>query len=352
MRTWAIALSTVALLAAGCGSDEVTTPTAAPAATSSTSADIDVTAVEPRPTPEASATSTAAPRTTPSTPGSTLATSSTTTSTTSTTLSDAVEPRPSEPVVLSPSGIGPHPFGTARNVLEPWITAELGPPHIEEDSQHQVYDCNRWGCTLGVVMFWPEAGLRVGFADSTGSGVVAREAVLATWAVSTGDWWPGMVSIPAGSSARLSLPPIRLSTASGIGLGSTVTELNAAYPSAEFLAWNDSTFVPNGFYVPDGQLESSPLEGDLDWPSVVDIQTALNAGGANLVVDGVAGPLTRAALEEYRQTQQLADWTDVFALLGLSSPTPTATVVRLSAGQWWWELECGALEAAGITNDC
>ena len=131
-----------------------------------------------------------------------------------------------------------------------------------------------------------------------------------------------------------------------------MTELNAAYPSAEFIAWNDSTFVPNGFYIPDGQLESSRLEGDLDWPSVVDIQVALNAGGANLVVDGVVGPSTRAALEEYRQTQQVADWTEVFVLLGLSRPTPTASVVRLDAGQWWWELECGALEAAGITNEC
>ena len=157
MRTWTIALTTVALLAAGCGSDEVTTPTAAPAAPSSTSADTDVTAVEPPPTPEASATSTAVTPTTPSTPGSTTATSSTTTSTTSTTLGDAIGPHLSEPVVLSPSGIGPHPFGTARNVVEPWLTAELGPPQIEEDSQHQFYDCIRWGCTVGVVMLWPEA---------------------------------------------------------------------------------------------------------------------------------------------------------------------------------------------------
>jgi hypothetical protein len=119
-----------------------------------------------------------------------------------------------------------------------------------------------------------------------------------------------------------------------------------------FLAWNDSTSVPNGFYIPAGQLDGPQLEGDLDWPSVMGIQTALNAAGANLVVDGVAGPLTRAALEEYRQTQQVGDWAEVFALLGLSSPAPTATVVRLSAGQWWWELECGALEAAGITHDC
>ncbi len=352
MRTWVVALGTVALLVGACGSEEATAPTDTSATTGATAGASDLTSMASTPTLEPSATSTAVPVTTPSTPGPTVATSSATTSTPGTTISDAVETRSSEQVVLSPGGIGPHPFGTARHVVEPWLTTWLGTPQIEEDSQHQIAVCIQWGCTEGVVMFWPDAGLHVGFADSVDSGVATPDAVLAAWAVSIGDWWPGKVSIPAGSAPPRSLPPTHLATTSEIGLGSTVTELSEAYPAAEFLAWNDSTFVPNGFYVPDVGLGSPQLDGDLDWPSVVDIQTALNAAGANLVVDGVTGPLTRAALEEYRQTRQLADWAEVFTLLGLGEPSPTSAVVRLSAGQWWWELECGALEAAGITTDC
>jgi len=326
MRTWVIALSAVGPFAAACGSDGATTPPgAAPVATSSTSAE-----------------STAAPVTTSGPTGSAIGT----------TPGDTVETSPAGTVVLSSSGIATHQFGAARSVVEPWLTAELGPPDIDQDSQHQLAACVQWGCTQGVVMLWPEAGLRVGFADSTEPGSATGEAVLAAWTVSTGDWWPGRVSVVAGPIAPSSQPPIRLSTASGIGLGSAMSDLIVAYPSAVLLAWNDSTFVPNGFYIPDNHLGQPQLEGDLDRPSVTDIQAALNAAGANLAVDGVAGPLTRAALEEFRQTHQVDDWAEVFVMLGLSSPAPSASVVRLSAGQWWWELECGALEAAGITNDC
>jgi hypothetical protein len=254
--------------------------------------------------------------------------------------------------VLSPGGIAALPFGTARSVVEPRLTAVLGPPDIDENAQHLLAACMQWGCTQGVVMFWPDAGLRVGFADSSEAGVATGEAVLAAWTVSTNEWWPGRVSVPAGPAARSSPPPTRLSTPGGIGLGSAVSDLSVAHPSTVFRAWNDSTFVPNGFYIPDGQLGKPQLEGDLDQPSVMDIQSALNAAGADLAVDGVAGPLTRAALEEFRRTHQVEDWAEVFVLLGLGSPAPSATVVRLSAGQWWWELECGALEAAGISNDC
>ncbi len=323
MRTWMIALSAVGLLATACGSDGATTPPgAAPVATSSTSTG-----------------SSAAP----------VTTSGPTSSTIGGTPAETVQPDPARTVVLSSSGIATYEFGAPRSVVEPLLTAELGPPDIDEDSQHQLAACVQWGCTQGVVMFWREAGLRVGFAER---GIAADEVVLAAWTVSTGDWWPGRVEVVAGPATPLSQPPIRLSTASGIGLGSAMSDVSAAYPSAVFLAWNDSTFVPNGFYVPDSQLGQRQLEGDLDRPSVTDIQAALNAAGANLAVDGVAGPLTRAALEEFRQTHQVEDWAEVFAMLGLSPPAPSASVVRLSAGEWWWELECGALEAAGITNDC
>jgi len=110
--------------------------------------------------------------------------------------------------------------------------------------------------------------------------------------------------------------------------------------------------VPNGFYVPGNADESPPLQGDLNDLTVADIQTALNAAGANLEVDGIAGDLTRAALENYRENTQLTEWNDVFVSLGLADTSPEATITRLSAGSWWWELECGALEAVGLITLC
>ena len=202
MRTWMIALSAVGLLATACGSDGATTPPgAAPVATSSTSTG-----------------SSAAP----------VTTSGPTSSTIGGTPAETVQPDPARTVVLSSSGIATYEFGAPRSVVEPLLTAELGPPDIDEDSQHQLAACVQWGCTQGVVMFWREAGLRVGFAER---GIAADEVVLAAWTVSTGDWWPGRVEVVAGPATPLSQPPIRLSTASGIGLGSAMSDVSAAYPS-------------------------------------------------------------------------------------------------------------------------
>ena len=62
--------------------------------------------------------------------------------------------------------------------------------------------------------------------------------------------------------------PTRLTTADGTGLSMTAAELERAMRSTKFLAWNDGTFVPNGFYSPAG-ADVVSLVGDLDWNVVL-----------------------------------------------------------------------------------
>jgi hypothetical protein len=174
---------------------------------------------------------------------------------------------------------------------------------------------------------------------------------MTSWTVTVGPWRPGQVSEPTNVFDP-ELVATQLTTADGVGLGVTAAELTEALPSTKFLAWNGGAFVPNGFYVPAGNDDVS-LVGDLDWNVVTDLQQALNVAGTDLAVDGIAGPRTRAALLDYRDRNGLHSWSEVLTALDVTQPDPESRVVRLSAGAWWWEFDCGGdLEVFGLPDLC
>ncbi len=270
------------------------------------------------------------------------------------------EGSPAIPAVAGPAeielrldGIGPHGFGEPLHLVEATLTRALGPPEVVGEIQHPpVFTCLRWGCSESTLLHWPDAGLLVAFSDRSAGGGVWPDPRLAAWTVTTTvPWWPGEVVAPDPTSTRVPAPPVRLTMVNGVGLGSSVAELHDAFPATVDGGWSDSSFVPTGFHVPD--RDGVPvLDGDIDWPLVAELQSALNAAGASLTVDGIGGPSTTAELTAYRERTGLDDPASAFAALGIAAPPADAPVVRLSAGDWLWELECGYLEPFGVPSGC
>jgi hypothetical protein len=269
---------------------------------------------------------------------------------------DSVETTPSVPtsvfpgeVRLRPDGLGPHTFGDPQSVVEATLTQMLGEPVVVVDSA-PVFSCVRWGCSKSALLSWPTAGLFVAFSDRTVDGAALAEPVLAAWTITTATtWWPGDVHRPAPTSQDVVMPEESLTFDSGVRLGSTFGEVQSAFSSAVGSAWNASTFVPTGFFVP-GADATTAVDGSLDWDVVSDLQSALVDDGTILQIDGVAGPDTIAALVAYQERTGL-DVPAAFAALGVEPPLD-AKVVRLSAGDWFWELDCGSLETFGVPGGC
>ena len=259
----------------------------------------------------------------------------------------------SNEIELRLDGIGPHAFGESQSVVEATLTQTLGPPEVLDQLQPApVVTCIRWGCSNSTVLSWPNAGLLVAFSDRNSEGDALPTPALAAWTLTTGaPWRPGNIHAFDPSSTTIRTPAIRLALDNDIGIGSTVSELRTAYPTMVIGRWNDSTFVPTGFYLPD-PAGVTILDGDLDWNVVAELQSALVADGASLAVDGVAGPDTTAAFTAYRERTGLDDPAAAFEALGITGPPSDTQVVRLSAGDWFWELSCGDLEPFGILSGC
>jgi peptidoglycan hydrolase-like protein with peptidoglycan-binding domain len=130
-----------------------------------------------------------------------------------------------------------------------------------------------------------------------------------------------------------------LHTEDGIAVGDTVAELRSSVTATVFMALNDSTFFPEGFYLPTGEY------GALNWDWISNLQRALNENGAQLVVDGTVGPNTRSAVEDYRISHGLDSV--VAVLQALIEPPDGATIASISSRGWFWEFECGTLEQWG-----
>jgi len=256
-------------------------------------------------------------------------------------------------IALRVAGIGPHAFGESQSVVEATLTQALGQPEVVDQLQQApVNTCLRWGCSDSTVLHWPDAGLLVAFSDRNADGDTLQDPVLAAWTLTPiTPWRPDDIYAPDPTSTAVPIPEIRLTLYNGIGLGSTTAELRSAFPSTVDGFWSDSSFVPTGFYVPDpGGV--TILNGDLDWNVVAELQSALVADGASLTVDGVAGPDTTSAFTAYRERTGLDDPAEALAALGVTGPPPDTQVVRLSAGEWFWELFCGYLEPFGIPSEC
>ncbi len=265
-----------------------------------------------------------------------VATNSTTTTTLTGTIPATTETPLGDTGILRPDGIGPFGFGSAADEVEVWLIDQLGSPDATVVESGQ----GGWpleSCTERRFAYWADAGLTVGFTDLNSydtSGLVPdcdNAPHLAGWYVIAGEvpWF--------GPDHGGNNPPpetVSLTTAEGIGLGSSAGDLREAYPMATFGEQDIDTYNPTFFRVPD------TMWGRVEWNPTSDIQNALNEHGANLVVDGILGPRTEAALVEFQTshgiTENGAVGSRTLAELDVSVPDD-APIVYLAAGTWDWE---------------
>jgi hypothetical protein len=265
-----------------------------------------------------------------------VATNSTTTTTLTGTIPATTETPLGDTGILRPDGIGPFGFGSAADEVEVWLTDQLGSPDAAVVESGQ----GGWplmSCADRRFAYWADAGLTVGFTDLNSidtSGLVPdcdTGPHLAGWYIIVGDV-PWFAPDHGGN-----IPPpetLSLTTAEGIGLGSSAGDLREAYPTATFGEQDIDTYNPAVFRVPD------TMWGRVEWNEASDIQKALNEHGANLVVDGILGPRTVAALVEFQTSHGITENGAVgprtLAELDVSVPDD-APIVYLAAGTWDWD---------------
>jgi hypothetical protein len=277
-------------------------------------------------------TTSASPPTTAPTRLSPTTESTTTTTAVTTTASEAERLS-----VLRPDGLGPFDFAGPVDPVVAWLADQLRAPDaaIAESGQ------GGWplsSCAERRFAYWSSAGLTVGFTDFNGihtaTGVPDCDdgPHFSGWYVVAERPW----FAPDHTATDTAQPPvtIRLTTADGIGLGSTVGELRDADPTVVFGDWDVGEYAPDHFRTAAG------MQGRVTWNPIGDVQRALNERGADLVVDGVFGPRTRTALTEFQIANGVTEPHDVLGpqtLTALDVTVPdSAPVEYLQAGSWEW----------------
>jgi peptidoglycan hydrolase-like protein with peptidoglycan-binding domain len=205
-----------------------------------------------------------------------------------------IEPRPpivhlespSSTISLRPDGLGPVDFGTPMDAGLAALVDVLGAP--DSDSVSTEPECTR-AIEQARTVSWDSAGLHVTFTD-----------------------WPGRFDAPPAPLHLASwtlwsirAPAVTLTTADGIGIGSTAGQVRSLP--------NSSPMIPDvtqwGFQVaePTGSV-SGEIGWSVDLPSYFfdeqfgrELQQALNRQGANLAVDGIVGPRTIQALTDFAE---------------------------------------------------
>lgn len=248
------------LLAAACGGDGGSTPSAADPTTPPT--------VSPTTEPVAPAT-----------------TSEPTTVTT-------VEPSATEMAVLRPNGLGPVDFDTPAEQAIAELTELLGAPDRVEPIEPggECVEGASWLDCIGErvvehgqLAVWNSYGIEVALVDTARYDWSREQRSL-----QFGDW-----------HATVTPGDARLVTEEGLSAGMTIGELRAVAPWVEF-TYNegllDSFYASireaGGYW---GRLDWDPATSEIDWLDVAAMQTALNGHGAELDVDGVWGPASKAA---------------------------------------------------------
>jgi peptidoglycan hydrolase-like protein with peptidoglycan-binding domain len=234
---------------------------------------------------------------------------------------------------LRTDGIGPFGFGSKAGEVDAWLIDQFGSP----DAATVEIGPGGWplmSCMERRFAYWASAGLTVGFTDlnsvdASGLPDCDNAPHLAGWYVITDEvpWFAHGTNIPLAYT-------LRLTTAQGIGLGSLAGDLREAYPTATFGEQGIDTYSPVSFRATD------TMWGRVAWDPTSDIQKALNEHGAILVVDGIFGPNTEAALVEFQTSHGITENGTVgprtLAELHVSVPDD-APIVYLAAGTWDWD---------------
>jgi hypothetical protein len=187
-------------------------------------------------------------------------------------------------------------------------------------------------CPVHELLRWPSAGLELYFVewqDTDGALVCTGTPRLVAWGVGS----------RLGADPTAAGPSVRLTTADGIGVGTTVAQLDRLAATPAFMQWRPDLAYPAGFSLGD-PLPGEQLFGVLSWDWATDLQTALNRQGAGLAGDGELGPAPRAALDGYRQEHGLATVEEAILALDLE-PSGDVPIASLASGRFFIEFECG-----------
>ena len=239
--------------------------------------------------------------------------------------------------ILRRDGIGRHDFGADISVVMSWATDLFGAPTSPSPMAIESVVPNLMTiCGDQVAAHWETPALDLYFAqwefDEVGLVSCSGPVRLVAWGVGS---YLGVDTSTGRTSPRLT-------TADGIGVGTTVAELIERDVDASFMQWSDGYVFPAGFYL-DDPVPHEHIYGVLAWDWVRDLQAALNVHGYQLAVDGEAGPRTRAALEAYRIEHELPS--SEAAILDLAlEPDGDVQVASMASGHWPIEFNgCGAL---------
>jgi peptidoglycan hydrolase-like protein with peptidoglycan-binding domain len=212
--------------------------------------------------------------------------------------------------ILRPDGLGPVDLGTPAEQAISALTDLLGAPDdvvlvgpigpgedgcVEGASWE---DCIRAHGVLveGQILHWTTHGLAAALTDAERKG-----AELQPTPVRLTSW---RAVLPTDGEAA--------TTAEGIGPGATVGDIRAVDSDVD---WTFNEGVWDGVVLVSGRdgdgRPSSGIWAQFDWDHdnngyVKAMQRALNAQGANLVVDGVIGPATRDAWEQFCRAHDLS----------------------------------------------
>ena len=248
--------------------------------------------------------------------------------------------------ILRRDGIGPHDFGAEISVVMSWATDLFGTPALGDGEVIESVVPNLMQiCGDQVAAHWGTPALDLYFAqwEFDEDGLVS-----CSWPVRLVAWGVGSY---LGVDTSTDPTSARLTTADGVGVGTTVAEMLEVDADPSFMQWSDSGWgggagvFPAGFYLGDPVLHEH-VYGELAWDWVRDLQAALNDHGFQLAVDGEAGPRTRAALEAYRIEHQLPSSEDAILDLALE-PDGDVQIVSMASGLWPLEFECGTLVYGG-----
>ncbi|MGD9702327.1 MAG: peptidoglycan-binding protein [Acidimicrobiia bacterium] len=207
-------------------------------------------------------------------------------------------------------------LGEAARALVAALGSTFGPPQVDHgEIRSEAVDVGYGAETAQRHLEWYDLGLVVDLSDAlAGDGTSA----------------PGELRFVAWSSGP------RLATSGGGRVGGTIGALLAEY--------DDVWFGSEACASEDGQegwqtaarrfsIGTDPWRfyGDLEeWDVVGAVQTRLNVAGADLVVDGIFGNLTKAALVSFKLAHGLGDTpiadTPTLAALGVRPPLDTEIV--------------------------
>ena len=188
-----------------------------------------------------------------------------------------------EGLELRPDGLGAVAFGDNETDTMAILTGLFGPP-VYDATCSGSWHCSGWGyglCRYIHTVHWPEQGLSIVIADCEGNADQPETPRLISWRAGRGD-------SPDASDITT------LRTAEGVGPGSTLGEMQAAYGDRFVVGWDDCgglyvavrnpdgsgglhgyIMQPPGFKLPDDY--SGPTDSDLGLdPSTV--VTGLQAG--------------------------------------------------------------------------